>query len=170
MLATNLGIIGGGMHLAMHAFGKITLFYCAGAILIAAHKTEVSQLDGIGRAMPYTMAAFAIGSLSMIGLPPTAGFISKWYLVLAALDAGAHLIAFMILASSLLAVVYVWRVVEVMYFQGEDSGEDSPGDPPMSMLIPTWVLIGATVWFGFTTELTAGTAAEAAKMLLEVVK
>ena len=76
----------------------------------------------------------------------------------------------MILASSLLAVVYVWRVVEVMYFQGDDRGNDQLSDPPISMLIPAWVLIGATVYFGFATEFTAGTAAEAAEMLLKVAK
>ena len=73
MLANELGIIGGGMHIAMHAFGKITLFFCAGAILVGAHKTEISEMDGLGRRMPFTMAAFLVASLSIIGLPPLGG-------------------------------------------------------------------------------------------------
>ena len=80
------GILGGGMHIVMHAFGKITLFFGAGAILVAAHKTEVSQLDGLGRRMPLTFAAFTLGTLSIIGLPPLGGMWSKWYLAQATLE------------------------------------------------------------------------------------
>ena len=80
-LLAPLSVIGAALHIAAHAFGKITLFFAAGAIYTAAHKTEVSQLDGIGRRMPWTMAAFAVGALSMIGLPPAAGFVSKWYML-----------------------------------------------------------------------------------------
>ena len=87
-LANSLGVIGGGMHIAMHAFGKITLFFCAGAILVASHKTEISEMDGLGRIMPLTFIAFFIGSLSVIGLPPMGGSWSKWYLMLSASDAG----------------------------------------------------------------------------------
>ena len=76
-LLAPLSVIGAVLHIAAHALGKITLFFAAGAIYTAAHKTEVSQLDGIGRRMPWTMGAFAIGALSMIGLPPTAGFVSQ---------------------------------------------------------------------------------------------
>jgi multicomponent Na+:H+ antiporter subunit D len=76
-----LSVAGAALHIAAHAFGKITLFFAAGAIYTAAHKTEVSQLDGIGRRMPWTMGAFAIGALSMIGLPPFAGFVSKWFML-----------------------------------------------------------------------------------------
>ena len=82
-------MIGAVLHIAAHAVGKITLFFAAGAIYTAAHKTEVSQLDGIGRRMPWTMGAFAIGALSMIGLPPAAGFISKWYMLSGRDGAGA---------------------------------------------------------------------------------
>ena len=120
--------------------------------------------------MPVTMAAFVIGGLSLIGVPGTVGFVSKWYLVLAALDAGAYVVAFMILASSLLAVVYVWRVVEVMYFQDGGESAESLRDPPLSMLIPTFALIGGTLYFGFNTELTAGTASDVARMLLGVAQ
>src|SRR5262249_23083537 len=88
LLATEAGFIGGGLHIATHAFGKITLFFCAGAILVATHRTQVSQLDGLGRAMPLTMAAFLIGSLSIIGLPPFGGLWSKAFLIEGAWEAG----------------------------------------------------------------------------------
>ena len=115
--------------------------------------------------MPLTMAAFVVGGLSLIGIPGTVGFVSKWYLVVGALEREWYGVAFLILLSSLLAAVYVWRVVEVMYFQeAEDSAPRE--DPPPSMWIPTWVLIGATVFFGFSTDLTAGVAGDAAAMLL----
>ena len=84
-LATQASIIGGGMHIVMHAAGKITLFFCAGAIYVAHHKTEISQLDGLGRKMPFTFAAFLIGSLSIIGLPPFGGVWSKWVISVGAL-------------------------------------------------------------------------------------
>ena len=87
MLGVVSGAVGGGLHIAMHAFGKITLFFCAGAIMVTAHKTRVSQLNGIGRRMPWTMGAFAVGAVSMIGAPPVARFISKAYLLLGSLDA-----------------------------------------------------------------------------------
>jgi multicomponent Na+:H+ antiporter subunit D len=86
MLATGTGVVGGAMHIAMHAFGKITLFFCAGAILVAAHKTEISEMRGLGRRMPFTFAAFFVASLSIIGLPPMGGTWSKWELALAAAE------------------------------------------------------------------------------------
>ena len=117
MLATGIGVTGGALHIAMHAFGKITLFFCAGAILIAAHKTEVGQLDGIGRAMPLTMAAFAIGSLSMIGLPPTAGFVSKWYLMAGAVEAGATIALAALILSTLINAAYFLPIVYAAFFR-----------------------------------------------------
>ena len=107
MLGTASGVVGGSMHIATHAFGKITLFFCAGAILVAAHKKKVSELDGLGRRMPFTMAAFTIGSLSVIGLPPTGGTWSKWFLVQGTLDAGQWVLAGVLLASSLLNIAYL---------------------------------------------------------------
>lgn len=109
-LATPLGIAGGGLHLLMHAFGKITLFFCAGAIYTALHKTRVSELDGLGRAMPFTFAAFAVASLSIVGLPPLGGTWSKWYLMNGAVD-GGHLAILAVLAvSSLLNIVYLLEI------------------------------------------------------------
>ncbi len=123
LLASSAGITGGAMHIAMHAFGKITLFFCAGAILVATHKTEVSQLRGIGRSMPITMTAFAIGSLSIIGAPPLGGMWSKWVLGMAALDAGHMVIVGVFLLSSLLSIGYLMPVVVLAFFSpAEKSG------------------------------------------------
>ena len=123
MLASDLGIIGGGMHIAMHGFGKITLFFCAGAYVVAAHKTEISQMKGIGRAMPLTTFAFLIGSLSIIGLPPMGGLWSKWYLALGALEAGQVVIVGVLMVSSLLNVVYLLQIPFQGFFA---SAEDNP--------------------------------------------
>jgi multicomponent Na+:H+ antiporter subunit D len=112
------------------------------------------------------MGAFVVGGLSLIGVPGTAGFISKWYLLQAALEGGYWPIAALILASSLLAVVYVWRVVEVAWFEAPLPGRGEVREAPLSMLIPMWVLVVVTVWFGVDGELTSGLARRAAEALL----
>jgi len=109
-LATSSGIIGGTLHMAMHAFGKITLFFCAGAILVATQKTAVSQMHGLGRNMPFTMSAFLIGSLSIIGLPPAGGVWSKWFLMLGTLEAGQQALLAVLMASSLLSALYLLTI------------------------------------------------------------
>ena len=107
LLASQLAAIGGGMHMLMHGFGKITLFFCAGAIYLASKKTRVSELDGLGRRMPITMTAFFIGALCVIGLPPTGGLWSKWHLVSGAADSGHGLILAAYLLSTLLNIAYL---------------------------------------------------------------
>jgi multicomponent Na+:H+ antiporter subunit D len=116
-LATSAGVLGGGMHIAMHAMGKITLFFCAGAILVGAHKTEISEMDGLGRRMPFTFGAFLLGSLSVIGLPPMGGSWSKWYLVLGAVDAERVVMTVVLMASSLLSIGYLMPVVGRAFFR-----------------------------------------------------
>jgi len=120
-LANAWGIVGGGLHIVMHAFGKITLFFCAGAILVAAHKTEVSELRGLGRRMPLTMTAFLIGSLSIIGLPPLGGVWSKWYLLLGTLEAGQLLLLAVLMVSSLLNVAYLLPIPVRAFFARADA-------------------------------------------------
>ncbi|MAG98662.1 MAG: proton-conducting transporter membrane subunit [Alphaproteobacteria bacterium] len=130
MLANGLGVIGGGMHIAMHAFGKITLFFCAGAIMVAAHKTEISEMYGIGRVMPVTMAAFLIGSLSIIGAPPMAGLWSKWHLVLGTLEADSYVMLGVFLTSSLLSVGYLMPLAMRAFFVAPGEGAaGNPGNP-----------------------------------------
>lgn len=109
-LATTAGIVAGGMQIAMHAMGKITLFFCAGAIYVATHKTEVSELDGLGRKMPWTFAAFLVGSLSIIGLPPFGGAWVKWWLMTGALDSGEAAVIIVLILSSLLSLGYLLPV------------------------------------------------------------
>lgn len=115
-LATSLGVMGGAMHIAMHAMGKITLFMCAGAIYVATHKTEISDMRGLGRKMPFTYFAFLIGALSIIGLPPLGGAWSKWYLMLGAADASQQIMILVLMASSLLNVAYLLPVVAQGFF------------------------------------------------------
>ena len=123
-IATDRGQSGAVLHIAMHACGKITLFFCAGAIFVATGKKYVSQLRGLGRQMPFTMGAFMIGSLSVIGLPPLGGFVSKWYLALGALDRDAMWVVAVLLVSSLLNVFYLLPVAVTAFFPSENSGED----------------------------------------------
>ncbi len=115
-LATRWGVIGGSMQIAMHAMGKITLFFCAGAIYTATHKTEISEMTGLGRLMPFTFGAFLIGSLSIIGLPPLGGSWSKWYLMLGAAETGEILMIAVLMLSSLLNVAYLLPVVGRGFF------------------------------------------------------
>jgi len=116
MLASRLGVIGGGLHIAMHAVGKITLFMCAGAIYTAAHKTEIKDLSGLGKAMPFTFAAFTIGALSIIGLPPFGGLWGKWYLALGALEADHLFIVAILMISSLLNIAYLMPIPFKAFF------------------------------------------------------
>lgn len=115
-LAGATGIVGSGLQIATHAAGKITLFFCAGAIYVASHKTEVSEMAGIGRRMPVTMLAFLIGSLSIIGLPPMGGTWSKWVLALGALEAGHVFVVVVLMLSSLLSVAYLLPMVARAFF------------------------------------------------------
>jgi len=115
-LLTPAGIEGGLIHIANHAFSKITLFFCAGAIYVATHKKNISEMSGLGRVMPFTFGAFAIASLSMIGAPPVCGFVSKWYLLLGALDAHSMLIIGVLVASTLLNAAYFAPVVYQAFF------------------------------------------------------
>ncbi len=122
MMGHSLGIIGGGMHIATHALGKITLFFAAGAILVALHKTKVSEMRGIGRTMPLTMAFFLIGSLSISGLPPTGGLWSKWYLLMGTLEIGDYILFVVLLLSSLLSMGYLLPIVVRAFFAAPQAG------------------------------------------------
>lgn len=136
-LATSLSIMGGSLHIAMHAVGKITLFFCAGAIYVAHHKKYVSELNGIGRKMPFTMLAFLLGSLSIIGLPPFGGAWSKWYLVVGAADSPGHILmgqwqihhvvfSAVFMVSSLLSIAYLMPVVVRAFFYTPEECEAGP--------------------------------------------
>lgn len=111
------GMAGGIMHIVNHAFSKITLFFCAGSIYVASHKTKISEMGGIGRQMPWTMAAFSIGALSMIGVPPLSGFITKWYLGLGSIEAHQPAILLVLLTSSLLNAAYFVPIIYKAFFE-----------------------------------------------------
>lgn len=116
-LLTPSGITGSVMHIVLHAFGKITLFFSAGAIYVASHKTKVSELDGIGKQMPFTMAAFTLGAVSMIGIPPLGGFLSKWYLGIGAIEAGQIPIIIVLAISTILNACYFLPIVYAAFFK-----------------------------------------------------
>jgi multicomponent Na+:H+ antiporter subunit D len=140
-LATSSGALGAGLHIAMHAMGKITLFFCAGAIYVATHKTEVSQMDGIGRRMPFTMFAFFAASLSVIGLPPFGGVWSKWYLALGAVE-GHHLFFLAVLmVGSLLSIGYLMPVVVRAFFREPEPSRDGPDAGPRIREAPLLCLV-----------------------------
>jgi multicomponent Na+:H+ antiporter subunit D len=161
-MASVAGLTGAIVHLANHAIMKTLLFCVMGCFVYRIGSTRIDDLRGCGRQMPFTMAAFVVGGLSLIGVPLTVGFVSKWVLVQAALEAGYWPLAVLVLGSSLLAVVYVWRVVEVAYFDEPPPGRDPAREAPLSMLVPVWGLVVATVFFGIDTEWTAGLALQAA--------
>ena len=130
-------IVGGSMHILMHAFGKITLFFCAGAIYVATRKTEISQMRGIGRSMPVTTFAFLIGSLSVIGLPPFGGTWSKWYLALGAAQAGQIVFVAVLMLSSLLSIAYLMPLVVRGFFSPSEGGAPPVvREAPLLCLIP----------------------------------
>lgn len=166
-LASTLGLTAALLHLFNHALMKGALFMALGAIAWRVGGTGIDQFKGLGRAMPWTLAAFVAGSLSLIGVPLTVGFISKWYLVLAALEQGWWWLVLAILTSSLMSVVYVWRIVEVAYFQPSES-RDRTQEVPLGLLVPTWALVIANVYFGIDTRLTVGLAEQAARALTGV--
>jgi multicomponent Na+:H+ antiporter subunit D len=127
-LATGMSVLGGGMHIAMHAVGKITLFFCAGAIYVASHKKYVSQLNGIGYRMPWTMGAFFLASLSIIGIPPMGGSWSKWFMGLGAIDGGNGLYVAVYMLSSLLSIGYLMPVLVNAWFKREEHHDHGHSD------------------------------------------
>lgn len=132
------GITGGLLHIAMHAFGKITLFFCAGAIFVATGKRNISEMKGIGRRMPLTMTAFFIGALSITGLPPAGGFLSKWYLVLGSLQAHQVAVLVVLLTSSLLNAAYFMPIVYRAFFCPKEKTMFEPGmrEAPVFCVVP----------------------------------
>ena len=148
LLANRWGIIGGGMHIAMHAFGKITLFFAAGAILVAAHEKDISRMHGLGRTMPITFGAFFIGALSIIGLPPAGGSWSKWFLGMGTLEAGQVGLLAVLMLSSLLGLYYLLEVpVKAFFFEPPEDSHQPKGihEAPTASLIAMVVTAAATI-------------------------
>ena len=145
------GMIGGMTHVAMHAFGKITLFFCAGAIFVATGKKNISEMVGIGKRMPVTMLAFLVGSLSVIGLPPTGGFFSKWYLVLGTLQANQMAMLIVLLVSSLLNAAYFLPIVYKAFFCTDEESmfENTVKEAPAWCVAPIVVTATGSVFLFF---------------------
>jgi len=154
-LLSPLGVTGSILHIAMHAFGKITLFFCAGAIYVAMHKKYVSELVGIGRKMPITMTAFAIGSLSVIGLPVTGGLVSKWYLVMGTAESGQIALLVVFLISSILNACYFLPIVYRAFLcRPEESLYDGDRqEAPLACLVPLCITAALSVFSFFNPNL-----------------
>lgn len=165
-LASQSGLTAGVAHLFNHGITKGALFLLVGALALRAGSTSLARLAGIGARMPFTSLGIVIAGLSLIGVPGTAGFITKWYLIQACLEREAWLLAALIVATSLIALGYVWRFVEIAYLTAPHEDLPRAGEAPMSMLVPAWVLVAACVYFGLDTSFNAGFAADAVESLL----
>ena len=153
------------VHLFGHALMKAALFLCLGCIAYRIGSTRIADMAGIGRRMPWTMAAFAVGGASLVGVPLTVGFIGKWHLVAAALESGWWPVAAAMLLASLIAVAYVWKMVECAYFRAP-AERTQVREAPWSMVAAAWLLAGANVWFGLDPSLPIGVARRAAETLV----
>jgi multicomponent Na+:H+ antiporter subunit D len=185
--ATAAGVSAGLIHLFNHALMKGALFMVAACITWRIDDTSIGAMRGLGRRMPLSMAALVVAGLALVGVPGTVGFVSKWALVSAALDKGSLGLAFLIMASSVLAVVYIWRLVEIVYFKeplsvsaagsGSSAASGLAGDTlavgdrdevheaPLRLLIPTWILAGATIYFGIFSDFSVDIANRAAAQI-----
>ncbi|MCW8931366.1 MAG: monovalent cation/H+ antiporter subunit D family protein [Gammaproteobacteria bacterium] len=167
-MTTMAGMTATLLHLFNHALMKSALFLALGAVMYRIGTTKLTHFQGLGRQMPLTLAAIVIGGLSLIGVPLTVGFVSKWYLVMAAIENGWWPVAALILLGSLLAVVYVWRIVEMAYFKPALAGTETIKEAPLSFLIPIWTLILANIYFGIDTRLSVQVAQAASMSLFGV--
>jgi len=148
-MANPLGLIGAMLHILNHAVMKCCLFQAAGSIRYSTGLVRITRFAGLGRKMPWTMAAFSIGAISMVGIPPAAGFFSKWYLVLGSIDSGNWIFVAVILISSLLNAVYFFRVLEKVYTLPPESIEISTAkDPPQAMVWPMMTLAVSIIVLG----------------------
>ena len=163
--ASTTGVTAALVHIFNHALMKAALFMAVGAIIYRIGSCRMENIHGLGKQMPWTFAALVIAGLSLIGIPGTAGFISKWYLVSAALEQEAWISVAVILLGSLLAVVYVGKIIEVLYFKPITDSNLSIKEAPLLLLIPIWILVFANIYFGLDTDLSLGVAEQAAEVL-----
>ncbi len=165
-LANEAGLTASIVHLLNHGVTKGAIFLLIGGIALRCGAVTFDRLRGIGRRMPLTSFGLVIGGLSLIGIPGTAGFVTKWYLVLAAIERGYWWLVALIVASSLIALLYVWRFVEVAYLSPPDERSVKQGEAPASMLGFAWVLVIGCIYFGLDTSFSVGGAREAAALLV----
>ena len=165
-LANAPGLTGAIAHLFNHALAKGALFLLAGGITLRYGGASFRQIAGLAARMPLTSFGVVLAGLSLIGIPGTAGFTTKWYLIVGAIERGYWLLAVLIVATSLIAVVYVWRFVEAAYFQAPAPEAPHPGEMPPMMLVPAWGMVAGCVYFGLETSFNIGFAGQAADLLL----
>lgn len=165
-LLSTAGVAAALIHLFNHALMKAALFACLGCVAYRVGSARIADLAGIGRRMPWTASALVVGGLSLIGVPLTAGFVGKWHLVAAALEAGWWPAAAAMLLASLLAVAYVWKMVESAYFRAPPPASPPVREAPASMVAAAWGLAGANLWFGIDASLPITVAHRAAAALL----
>ncbi len=161
------GLTGAVAHLFNHGLAKGALFLLAGGIALRCGQTTFASIDGLGRRMPLTSFGIVLAGLSLIGVPGTAGFTTKWYLVLGALEHGYWWLVAVIVASSLIAVAYVWRFVEAAYLQAPGPEAPRHGEMPLTMLVPAWLLVAGCIYFGLETSFNVGSAQSAAQFVLQ---
>lgn len=168
-LVSITGLMASVLHIFNHALMKGALFMAVGAVFYRMGSVDIKAFQGLGKQMPLTMAAFTIAGLSIIGVPLTVGFVSKWYLVNGALEQGNFILAMAVLLGSLLAVVYIGRILEAAYFKDVPDGVDASKikEVPLLMLAPMWVLVLANIYFGIDTELTLSSARFSADWLTQ---
>ena len=165
-VGTPAGLKAALLHVFNHALMKGAIFLAIAGVVYRVGGANVSHFKGLGRRMPLTMAAIVVGGLSLIGVPLTVGFISKWYLIVALLEEGLWPVVGLVLIGSLLAVVYVWKLVEVAYFQTpDDSEEGAIQEAPFAILLPTWLLVIANIYFGVHTDFTVTVSDIAVRVL-----
>lgn len=163
--ASVTGISAALIHLFNHALMKTALFMAVGAIIYRIGGCSMDNIQGLGRKMPWTFGAIIIAGLSLIGVPGTAGFVSKWYLILAALEQDSWISVAVILIGSLMAVVYIGKIIEALYFKPITDEARAVKEAPLLLLLPIWVLALANIYFGLNTDLTVGIAKSAAQIL-----
>lgn len=166
-LVSTAGLMAGLIHIFNHALMKGALFMAVGAVFYRVGSVNIKAFAGLGKRMPFTMAAFTLAGLSIIGVPLTVGFVSKWYLVTAALEQNQWVIAVLVLAGSLLAVIYIGRILEAAYFRDLPADQDTSHIKEVSwlMLAPMWILVIANIYFGVDTNITTEAASSAAEWL-----
>ncbi len=155
-------------HMFNHAMIKAGLFLCLAAMIYRLNSSHIKDLAGIGRSMPLTTGAFAVLGAGLVGIPLTAGFVSKWYLINAALENGWVILAVMLIISSLMAVAYIGKIIDVAYFKPAPAQHKDVKEVATSILIPCWIFALLTIYFGIDTRLTAGVAGRVAETLLGV--
>ena len=166
---TVAGLTASTIHLFNHALAKGTLFLAVACLATQCRSLRLPDLGGVAKHMPWTAAAFIVAGFSLIGIPGTAGFISKWYLITAALEQGSLGIALVavLVISSLMAVVYIWRVIEAIYFSEPSSEDVVLREAPLTMLVVTWAAVLLNLYFGLVPDVPVSLASSAAETLLE---